>query len=93
MRRDVCVGCLKGNGAKRITMIGTQELKPFSPGKAVSVRRPGEKVLPSATCMGFAGPHTFLVKTDVAVNRRDLLSTGKTPVTDQPDLPDLVQSP
>ena len=44
-------------------------------------------MLSPATCVGFAGPRSFLVKTDDVVcrrNRRDLLSSGETPVNDQP---------
>ena len=65
--------------------------------RLVRVRRLGEKVWSPATCVDFAGPRSFLVKTGDVVyrrrrNRRDLLSTGKTPVTDQSDLPVTAQS-
>lgn len=61
------------------------------------VRRLDEKVWSPATCVDFAGPHSFLAKTGDVVyrrrrNRRDLLSTGKTPVIDQSDLPVTTQS-
>ena len=45
--------------------------------------------------MGFAGPRSYLVKTSDAVyrrNRRDLLSTGEPPITDQFDSPVTPQS-
>ena len=50
----------------------------------------GEKVWSPAECVGFAGPHSYLVKTGDAVyrrNRRDQLSTGEPPITDQFDSP------
>ena len=60
--------------------------------RLVRVRRLGEKVWSPATCVDFADPRSFLAKTGDVVyrrrlNRRDLLSTGKTTVTDQSDLP------
>ena len=70
-------------------------LKPINLGESVRVRLPGEKVWSPAECVGFAGPRIYLVKTGDAVyrrNRRDLLSTGKPPVTDQYDSPVTLQS-
>lgn len=84
---------LEGNGAKRITTIGTRNFKSLSVlVRLVRVRRLGEKVWSLATCVDFAGPRSFLAKTGDVVyrrrrNRRDLLSTGETTVTDQSDLP------
>ena len=63
-------------------------LKPINLGESVCVRLPGEKVWSPAECVGFAGPCSYLVKTGDALyrrNRRDLLSTGEPPVTDQND--------
>ena len=70
-------------------------LKPINLGKTVRVRLPGEKVWSPAECVGFAGPHSYLVKTGDAVyrhNHQDLLSTGEPPVTDQFDSPVTPQS-
>ena len=70
-------------------------MKPLKPinlklGETVRVRLPGEKVWSPAECVGFSGPRSYLVKTGDAVyrrNRRDLLSTGEPPITDQFDSP------
>ena len=65
-------------------------LKPINLGETVRVRLPREKVWSPAECVGFAGPRSYLVKTGDAVyrrNRRDLLSTGEPPITDQFDSP------
>ena len=70
-------------------------LKFINLGESVRVRLPGEKVWSPAECVGFAGPRSYLVKTGDAVyhrNRRDLLSTGEPPVTDQFNLPVTPQS-
>ena len=59
------------------------------------MRLPGEKVWSPAECVDFSGPRSYLVKTGDGVyrrNRRDLLSAGKTPVTDQFDSPVTPQS-
>ena len=70
-------------------------LKPINLGETVRVRLPGEKVWSPAECVGFAGPRSYVVKTGDAVyrrNRRDLLSTGEPPITDQFDSPATPQS-
>ena len=70
-------------------------LKPINLGESVRVRLPGEKVWSPAECVDFSGPRSYLVKTGDGVyrrNRRDLLSAGKTPVTDQFDSPVTPQS-
>ena len=75
--------------------VRVKELKPINPGETVCVRLPGEKVWSPAECVGFAGPRSYLVKTGDAVycrNRRDLLSTGEPPITDQFDSPVTPQS-
>ena len=70
-------------------------LKAINLGESVRARLPGEKVWLPAECVGFAGPRRYLVKTGDDVyrrNRRDLLSTGEPPVTDQFDSPVTPQS-
>ena len=70
-------------------------LNPINLGESVRVRLPGEKVWSPAECVDFSGPRSYLVKTGDGVyrrNRRDLLSAGKTPVTDQFDSPVTPQS-
>ena len=70
-------------------------LKPINLGESVRVRLPGERVWSPAECVDFSGPRSYLVKTGDGVyrrNRRDLLSAGKTPVTDQFDSPVTPQS-
>ena len=70
-------------------------LKPINLGETVRVKLPGERVWSPAECVGFAGPRSYLVKNGDAVyrrNRRDLLSTGEPPVTDQLDSPVTPQS-
>lgn len=84
LRGDLRALAERKNNTKRATTIGTR----ISFGDTLRVRRPVEKVWSPATCVRFTGPRNFLVKTDDAVcrhNRRDLLSTRETPVTDQPN--------
>ena len=72
-----------------------KQMKPIDRGDTVRVKVPGEKVWTPATCVGLAGPRSYLVKAGGAVyrrNRRDLISTGEASIQDVTDVSDSPQS-
>ena len=72
-----------------------KQMKPIDRGDTERVKVPGEKVWTPATCVGLAGPRSYLVKAGGAVyrrNRRDLISTGEASIQDVTDVSDSPQS-
>ena len=72
-----------------------KQLKPIDRGDTVCVKVPGEKVWTSATCVGLAGPRSYLVKAGGAIyrrNQRDLISTGEASIQDVTNVSDSPQS-